>query len=118
MSSHYEISARDGKTADVLTDETTGTRLVVARLGAEPISLARRGADGQWTGFLWRDGDFSKNPDGWSNHATVMGYYLHRILNGRTTYRGHEVVGRHAQFPAAQDVPRAGSGHSPAAAPR
>ena len=105
MSSRYEVSERDGKTVDVLTDDTSGTRLVVARLGAEPISLARRGADGQWTGFLWRDDDFSKNPDGWSNHATVMGYYLHRILNGRTTYRGHEVVGgthsflRHKTFP-------------------
>ena len=93
MSIHYGVSERDGKTVDVVTDDTSGTRLVVARLGAEPISLARRGADGQWTGFLWRDDDFSKNPDGWSNHATVMGYYLHRILNGRTTYRGHEVVG-------------------------
>ncbi len=105
MSSRYEVSERDGKTVDVLTDDTSGTRLAVARLGAEPISLARRGADGQWTGFLWRDDDFSKNPDGWSNHATVMGYYLHRILNGRTTYRGHEVVGgthsflRHKTFP-------------------
>ena len=93
MSSRYETSERDGKTVDVLTDTATGTRLTVARLGAEPISLARRGADGRWTGFFWRDDDFSKNPDGWNNHATVMGYYLHRILNGRTTYRGHEIRG-------------------------
>ena len=105
MSIRYEISERAGKTVDVLTDDATGTRLTVARLGAEPISLARRGADGHWTGFLWRDDDFSKNPDGWNNHATVMGYYLHRILNGRTTYRGHEIVGgthsflRHKTFP-------------------
>ncbi len=105
MSSRHEVNARDGKTVDVLTNDASGARLVVARLGAEPISLARRGADDQWTGFLWRDDDFSKNPDGWSNHATVMGYYLHRILDGRTTYRGHEVVGgthsflRHKTFP-------------------
>ena len=105
MSSRYEVSERDGKTVDVLTDDATGTRLTVARLGAEPISLARRGADGRWIGFLYRDDDLSKNPDGWNNHATVMGYYLHRILNGRTTYRGHEVVGgthsflRHKTFP-------------------
>ena len=105
MSSRYEVSARDGKTVDVLTDETTGTRLTVARLGAEPISLARRGADGQWTGFLYRDDDLSKAPEGWNNHATVMGYYLHRILDGRTTYRGHEIGGgthsflRHKTFP-------------------
>ena len=105
MSKHHETSERAGKTVDVLTDDATGTRLVVARLGAEPISLARRGADGGWTGFLYRDDDLSKNPDGWNNHATVMGYYLHRILNGRTTYRGHEIVGgthsflRHKTFP-------------------
>ena len=105
MSSSYEVSARDGKVVDVLTHADAGTRLIVARLGAEPISLARRNAADGWTGFLWRDGDFSKNPDGWNNHATVMGYYLHRLLNGRTTYRGHEVVGgthsflRHKTFP-------------------
>ena len=105
MSSSYEVSTRDGKVVDVLTHADAGTRLIVARLGAEPISLARRHADGGWTGFLWRDGDFSKNQDGWNNHATVMGYYLHRILHGRTTYRGHEVVGgthsflRHKTFP-------------------
>ena len=105
MSSRYEVSERAGKTVDVLTDDASGTRLVVARLGAEPISLARRGADGGWTGFLYRDDDFSKASEGWNNHATVMGYYLHRILNGRTTYRGHEIVGgthsflRHKTFP-------------------
>ena len=105
MSIRYEISERAGKTVDVLTDDASGTRLTVAWLGAEPVSLARRGADGRWTGFLYRDDDVSKNPDGWNNHATVMGYYLHRILNQRTTYRGHEIRGgthsflRHKTFP-------------------
>ena len=93
MSSRYEISERAGKTVDVLTNETTGVRLTVARLGAEPISLARRGADGRCTGFLYRDDDFSEASEGWNNHATVMGYFLHRLLNERTTYRGHEICG-------------------------
>ena len=84
MSSRYEVSERAGKTVDVLTDDTSGTRLVIARLGAEPISLARCGAGGQWVGFLYRDDDFSTASEGWNNHATVMGYYVHRILKGRT----------------------------------
>jgi galactose mutarotase-like enzyme len=93
MSSSYAVEMRDGKPVDVLTHLQAGTRLVVARLGAEPVSLARRDAAGGWTGFLWRDGDLSKNPDGWSNHATVMGYYLHRLKDGRSVYRGHEIRG-------------------------
>ena len=93
MSSSYEISERDGKTVDVLTNADAGTRLIVARAGAEPVSLARRRADGGWTGFLWRDGDLSQNPDGWNNHATVMGYYLHRLKGEKSVYRGHEIRG-------------------------
>ncbi len=93
MSSFYEVNEREGRTVDVLTNAGAGVRLMVARLGAEPVSLARQEAGGTWKGFLWRDGDLSKNPDGWNNHATVMGYYLHRLKDERTTYRGHEIRG-------------------------
>jgi galactose mutarotase-like enzyme len=82
-----------GRTLDVLTDETSGTRLTVARLGAEPVSLARRDAAGNWRGFLWRDGELSKPAAGWGNHATVMGYYLHRLKDESSRYRGQEVRG-------------------------
>ena len=94
MSCHYEAVRRDGQTLDVLTDDASGTRLTVNRLGAAPVSLARRGADGAWTGFLWRDDDLTPAPAGaWNGHCTVMGYYLHRLLNERTTYRGHAMRG-------------------------
>src|SRR4051794_27061945 len=84
---------RDGRSFDVLTDETTGVRLVVSGLGAELISVARRSSAGNWIGFLNRDNDLAKPDKGWANHATVMGYFLHRIKNERTIYRGQEIRG-------------------------
>jgi galactose mutarotase-like enzyme len=93
MSKSHEVITREGRTLDVLTDDVSGTRLMVAREGAEPVSLARRTASGDWRGFLYRDGDLSKAVEGWNNHATVMGYYLHRIVNERSLYRGHEIRG-------------------------
>jgi galactose mutarotase-like enzyme len=84
---------RDDRLLDVLTDETNGLRLIVSRLGAELISVARRNAAGDWIGFLNRDNEIAKPEKGWANHATVMGYYLHRIKNERTLYRGREIRG-------------------------
>jgi galactose mutarotase-like enzyme len=89
----YEVEQRAGKTVDILTDEESGARLIVARSGAEPVSLARRDAQGQWRGFLWRDGDLSKAAEGWNNHSTVMGYYLHRLVGEKSLYRGQEIRG-------------------------
>jgi hypothetical protein len=39
-SSHYEDKQKDGH-LDILTDEENGLRIIVSRLGAELISLAR-----------------------------------------------------------------------------
>ena len=72
-----------GKTPRVLTDEENGVRIIVSRLGAELISLARVNEEGEWTGFLYRDNDLSTPPQGWANHATVMGYYIHRLKDGQ-----------------------------------
>jgi len=88
--SHTE-EKRDGRHLDVLTDEENGLRIVVSRLGAELISMARINEAGNWIGFLYRDNDLSVPDQGWANHATVMGYYLHRVKNGRSLYRGHEI---------------------------
>src|SRR5512140_2869116 len=90
--SHSEED-REGKHLDVLTDEENGLRIIVSRLGAELISLARINEEGEWTGFLYRDNDLSTPSQGWANHATVMGYYLHRLKNGRSLYRGRETKG-------------------------
>lgn len=88
---HHEILTQDGQLLDLLRDGASGTRLIVSRTGAEPISLARRREDGRWVGFLHRDGLTTAPAAGWGNHATVMGYYLHRLKNGVTHYRGHEI---------------------------
>jgi galactose mutarotase-like enzyme len=95
--SHTE-EKRDGRQLDVLTDEENGLRIVVSRLGAELISLARVNEAGQWTGFLYRDNDLSTPAEGWANHATVMGYYLHRLKDGRSLYRGRYIKGGNHGF--------------------
>jgi galactose mutarotase-like enzyme len=90
--SHRE-EKREGRVLDILTDEERALRLVVSRHGAELVSLARRDARGEWIGFLYRDNDLSAPVKGWANHATVMGYYLHRLKNERTLYRGQVIEG-------------------------
>lgn len=90
--SHRE-DKRGDRLFDVLTDEENGLRLIVSRVGAELISVARRDRSGYWIGFLNRDNEIGAPEKGWANHATVMGYYLHRIKDERTVYRGHEIRG-------------------------
>ena len=90
--SHRE-EKRNGRLLDVLTDEERGLRIIVSRLGAELVSLARRDAEGNWVGFLYRDNDLSKPASGWGNHATVMGYFLHRLKDEHSLYRGREIRG-------------------------
>ena len=117
MSSLYQSHAEAGLQIDTLTDEETGLRLQVNRHGAEPVSLARRGPDGKWTGFLYRDGDNSIPAEGWKNHATLMGYYIHRLKDEQSSYRGHAIRGsthsflRHKDFAAPEADPGAGSLH-------
>src|SRR5437762_3331659 len=82
MKISYSEETREDRQLDVLTDEENGLRIVVSRLGAELISLARINEAGNWTGFLYRDNDLSAPSKSWANHATVMGYYLHRLKNG------------------------------------
>ena len=95
--SHTE-EKRENRQLDVLTDEENGLRIIVSRLGAELVSLARINEAGKWTGFLYRDDDLSTPSHGWGNHATVMGYYLHRLKNGRSLYRGREIKGGNHGF--------------------
>src|SRR5438445_2707506 len=95
--SHCE-EQRDDRHLDILIDEENGLRIIVSRLGAELISLARINEAGRWTGFLYRDNDLSAPSQGWANHATVMCYYLHRLKNGRSLYRGREIKGGNHGF--------------------
>lgn len=84
---------RGERLLDILTDEENGLRIIVSRLGAELISVAKRNSAGEWIGFLHRDNETTPPEKGWANHATVMGYFLHRIKNERTLYRGQEIRG-------------------------
>src|SRR3954447_1200977 len=93
MSFSHRVEEREDRLLDVLVDEEEGLRLTVSRLGAELISLARRARDGQWAGFLYRDDDLTPPAKGWANHATVMGYFLHRLKNERSMYRGKPIEG-------------------------
>ncbi|MEO5754186.1 MAG: hypothetical protein ABIR38_05725, partial [Chthoniobacterales bacterium] len=93
MKFSHRQEERDGRLLDVLTDDEGGMRIMVSRLGAELVSLARRDAKGDWIGFLHRDNDLSKPATGWANHATVMGYFLHRLKDERSLYRGKEIGG-------------------------
>ncbi len=97
MSCIYQVETDPCGTYDVLQDEATGVRVRVRRHGAEMVSLARSDASG-WRGFLYRDDETGPPAGGWANHATVMGYYLHRLLGERTTYRGVEMRGGNHGF--------------------
>jgi len=83
---------------DQITDEAAGLRLIVCRTGAEPVSLARRDASRTWRGFLWRDGEVEKPASGWGNHATVMGYFVHRLWKQESVYEGHVIKGGNHGF--------------------
>src|SRR6266581_9634111 len=79
-------------------EELRGLRLIVSRLGAEMASLVRRNADGKWIGFLYRDNDITAPANGWTNHVSLMGYYLHRLKGERSLYRGKEIKGGKHSF--------------------
>lgn len=98
MSYTHREERRSQRIVDVLTDETRGQRVIISRLGAELVSLARRDERGQWRGFLYRDDDLSAPVTGWANHATVMGYFLHRLKDGKSVYRGREIAGSTHSF--------------------
>jgi galactose mutarotase-like enzyme len=93
MNFSYREETRGDRVLDVLTDETNGVRLIVSRLGAELISVTRRNVAGERIGFLKSDNDLTPPEKGWANHSTVMGYFLHRLKDGRSLYRGREIRG-------------------------
>jgi len=101
MSCIYRVETDDFGTYDVLEDEVVGVRARLRRHGAELVSLARRdeaNPAGAWTGFLYRDNETAPPAQGWANHATVMGYFLHRLVGERSLYRGVEIRGGNHGF--------------------
>ena len=91
-----QTSSKNGVTMDTL--EAHGFRIMVNRTGAELISLARRDSAGIWRGFLYRDGETGAPGSGWANHATVMGYFLHRLWKEESIYRGALIRGGNHGF--------------------
>ena len=93
MTYQYKTLSSSVGTLDQLEDPSSGVRITVNRIGAEVISLARRDDAGEWHGFLWRDGHVEAPAEGWGNHATVMGFYTHRLWEQKSVYDGHPMDG-------------------------
>jgi galactose mutarotase-like enzyme len=89
---------QDGHRLNEIADTGSGYRLQVDNLGAELVSIARRAPDGSWVGYLYRDGAVSPAKNGWQSHATVMGYYLHRLKDEKSSYEGDEIRGGNHSF--------------------
>ena len=83
---------------DEIVDSDTETRIIAGDHGAELISIAKKGTEQEWIGYLYRDADVSVPASGWKSHATVMGYYIHRLVGERTMYEGDEILGGNHSF--------------------
>ncbi len=100
---NHSTQEKDGAVLDILEDGH-GQRITINRLGAELIGLQVKDAHSQWQGFLYRDGEVAPPANGWANHATVMGYFLHRLVGEQSLYRGSVIRGgihgflRHFKF--------------------
>jgi galactose mutarotase-like enzyme len=89
---------QEGHRLHKVIDGESGYRILADNLGAELVSIARRKVNGDWDGYLYRDGEIKPAERGWQNHATVMGYFLHRIKGERTYYEGDEIRGGNHSF--------------------
>lgn len=87
----FQTLHRDGCILDEIA--SGDLRVRINRKGAELTSLERKG-----TGFLYRDGEVVPPVSGWANHATVMGYFLHRLWKEQSVYRGSVIRGGNHGF--------------------
>jgi len=94
----YETRESLAGPLDLIEEPSSRLRLIVARLGAEPVGLALCDRFGVAHGFLWRDGEVEKPASGWANHATVMGYFVHRLWKQESVYDGHPIRGGNHGF--------------------
>jgi galactose mutarotase-like enzyme len=98
MGFEHRVLELDGHRLHEIADRESGYRIQVNNLGAELVSVARHATDRGWAGYLYRDGEVKAAPQGWQSHATVMGYFLHRIKGERTLYEGDEIRGGNHSF--------------------
>jgi len=94
----HRHSEQAGQHVDELIDHDSGLRFSATNHGAELISIRKHTPDGQYRRCLYRDGDLSVPASGWKNHATVMGYYIHRLRNEHSLYEGDEIRGGNHSF--------------------
>jgi len=100
----YRTIQQDGQILDEM--ESGDLRVRINRKGAEMVGISRNGR-----GFLYRDGEVSAPASGWANHATVMGYFLHRLWKEQSLYRGTMIRGgnhgflRHFDFAEPEQLP-------------
>jgi galactose mutarotase-like enzyme len=98
MGFRHRVIEQDGQRLHEVADSEQGYRIQVNNLGAELVSIARREPDGTFAGYLYRDGDVSPAQKGWQSHATVMGYFLHRLKGEKSVYEGDEIRGGNHSF--------------------
>ena len=99
MRFHYRAFEQGGHHLHEMVDDESGFRMIVDSLGAELVSVAQRQGDGDhWRGYLYRDGLVAAPAQGWKNHATVMGYFVHRLKNEQTDYEGDIIRGGNHGF--------------------
>ena len=98
MGFEHHVIEQDGQRLHEVADTEHGYRIRANNLGAELVSIARREPDGTFAGYLYRDGDVLPAQKGWQSHATVMGYYLHRLKGEKSIYEGDEIRGGNHSF--------------------
>jgi galactose mutarotase-like enzyme len=89
---------KDKHRLNEIVDTESGFHIVVDNLGAELVGLARSRGNAHSVAYLYRDGTLTPSGSGWQNHATVMGYYVHRLRGEKTLYEGEEIAGGNHGF--------------------
>lgn len=113
MQATHDIQERAGSTVDVL--RAHDMELSISRTGAELFSIVQLSPGGGRAGYLHRDGVLEAPAAGWANHATVMGYYIHRLWQETSSYEGTTIRGgnhgflRHFAFAAPEFDPASGA---------
>jgi galactose mutarotase-like enzyme len=98
MGFRHRVIEQDGQRLHEVADSEQGYRIQVNNHGAELVSIARREPDGTFAGYLYRDADVSPAQKGWQSHATIMGYFLHRLKGEKSVYEGDEIRGGNHSF--------------------
>jgi len=104
MGFEHRAFEKDKHQLNEIVDRESGFRIVVDNLGAELIGIGRTQGKADSVAYLYRDGELIPSGSGWQNHATVMGYYVHRLLGEQSLYEGEEITGgnhgflRHTRF--------------------